>query len=408
MSTNTAKSTRVEVPSLKGVGYERWKWELGFWRDVCGISDVDQGSHVLLSLNEDNKEYLRKLKKEDIKCTSGVDNIINALDQVYLADVSVRKFYKFMEISEIRRKEDEGMWDFIIRFENLYREYEELSGIKDDTTKAFSLLRAAGLNEDDIKGVLTACEDVTYDMIRKLLKRRFCLEEKKMMTKFSSEEERDVLMGTVEGGKQQDDYQKDNRFVYNRRQNRGRGFYRGNRGRGRGGCSICVTDKHLTRDCPKAYWNKNKKEGEDNQEYTGFSEWVLWCKEENIAERTKGMAIIDTGCTRTVCGQEWIKDFVDNGGRIKWIEGEIVYYRFGNGNTVKSTKQAILDVKIGNERYSLRSNVVDGEVPLLLSMEALTRLKATINCHENYLSTGEENIELVKIKGGHLCLPLRI
>ena len=409
-------SKRLEVPHLESEGYAQWKMEMKLWKNVCGIKKEQQGAHVFLSLSRENRSMLRNMKTETIEEVDGVENIIAELDKIFLADVGVRKFYKFTEILNMKRSENENIQNFVVRFDNNYREFEDLCKVTDDTTKAFILLRATRLKEEDVKSILTTLDDVSYEEVRRILKRRFCLESGEVVSELvSRDQEKDVLVGEEENWTRQtgckkkireedvwygnQGYQGNQRYV----RNRYRGGNDSNRG-GRGGCSICRTGDHMTRDCKKAYWNKKVNEGKST-EYTGFVEDVLLCG-ENVVDRTKGMAIVDTGCTSTVCGRRWINDYKEKGGEMEEVEGDETTYRFGDGKKMTSSQKVMIKLRVGLKNRRLQVNIVEGDVTLLLSINSLKRMAAVIDCNGKCIISQDERIELIEMEGGHLCMPL--
>ena len=136
-------SKKVEVPKM-GDDYESWKWEIELWKKVCGIPEDEQGIHIVLSLQGKAKEIVRCMKTADISDKKGVENILEELDKVFLADKTVRTFSKFIHILKYERDEDQDMDEHIMKFENEYRKFHELcssGGLAEDTLKAFLLLK---------------------------------------------------------------------------------------------------------------------------------------------------------------------------------------------------------------------------------------------------------------------------
>ena len=90
---------------------------------------------------------------------------------------------------------------------------------------------------------------------------------------------------------------------------------------------------------------------------------------------TLNCAVLDSGCSRTVCGQNWLKcfeDSLDEGVSIK--EGSsCATLKFGNGGPVQSLKKVLLPVTIGNDKISLEADVVDIDIPLLLSKATMKK-----------------------------------
>ena len=98
-------------------------------------------------------------------------------------------------------------------------------------------------------------------------------------------------------------------------------------------------------------------------------------KVRQFVGETLNCAILDSGCSRTVCGQNWLKcfeDSLDEGVSIK-KRSSCATFKFGNGGPVQSLKKVVLPVTIGNDKISLETDVVDTDIPLLLSKAAMKK-----------------------------------
>ena len=85
---------------------------------------------------------------------------------------------------------------------------------------------------------------------------------------------------------------------------------------------------------------------------------------------TFGLAVIDTGCPKTVCGNEWLDAYMDslsskdrNHIRYKRSSNR---FRFGDGKSYKSQKRVTIPIFINNEKHHLNVDVVDICIPLSL------------------------------------------
>lgn len=79
-------------------------------------------------------------------------------------------------------------------------------------------------------------------------------------------------------------------------------------------CAVCQSKFHWAKDCPHR-GEQVKLTEESNTNDTEECNITLYTKElpteaEIFMTECFGPAIIDTACTRTVCGQEWLDDYV--------------------------------------------------------------------------------------------------
>eukprot|EP00969_Alexandrium_andersonii_P132219 5846729-Alexandrium_andersonii.AAC.1 len=92
---------------------------------------------------------------------------------------------------------------------------------------------------------------------------------------------------------------------------------------------------------------------------------------------TRNRAILDTGCQRNVCGDEWLKTHVQHletlGMRISSTP-EHETFRFGDQKTLTSQRRCVIPVGIFGCNGVVTTSVVKGSLPLLLGRPALEKL----------------------------------
>ncbi|CAE7506765.1 GIP [Symbiodinium sp. CCMP2592] len=91
----------------------------------------------------------------------------------------------------------------------------------------------------------------------------------------------------------------------------------------------------------------------------------------------KLLAITDTACSKTVTGQKWLEDYLRL-AKASGIETQFLNaqddFRFGASRLFKATYTASIVMEVNGKHFVVRASVVDGEVPLLLSRRALSKL----------------------------------
>ena len=90
-------------------------------------------------------------------------------------------------------------------------------------------------------------------------------------------------------------------------------------------------------------------------------------------------AVLDSGSKQTVCGNNWLKCFQESVQEGIMIEEKPFHitFKFWNGDTVSSIRKVVLSVTIGSKNVKLETDVVDTEIPLLLSKAATKKANAT-------------------------------
>ena len=136
-------------------------------------------------------------------------------------------------------------------------------------------------------------------------------------------------------------------------------------------CYECGSKFHYAKECPDAPENSHKvyemshkfdemKENmceEYDQEEDVYATNLdgAWGEICYLAETTN-YAILDSACTSTVCGETWLKCFLDsmdkdNRKRIKEFESSTTF-RFGNGNTLTSVKR--VHIPLQRKQYTYK------------------------------------------------------
>ena len=87
------------------------------------------------------------------------------------------------------------------------------------------------------------------------------------------------------------------------------------------------------------------------------------------------MALLDSGCTKTVCGEEWLKCYINSSSDLekkkKQSFASNTEFRFQNGTSAVSEKCVLIAGKIEGKAVIIKTDVVNSEIPLLLSKESV-------------------------------------
>ena len=69
-------------------------------------------------------------------------------------------------------------------------------------------------------------------------------------------------------------------------------------------CNICGGIFHFVRDCPDYVSGLPKKKNEIKSQYYKIE--VFHTLSEETANITVNMEVLESGCTKTVCGKKWL------------------------------------------------------------------------------------------------------
>ena len=119
---------------------------------------------------------------------------------------------------------------------------------------------------------------------------------------------------------------------------------------------------------------------------------------------------MDTGCPHTVAGHIWFETHMNSLSRkdklsIKTYKSNNKF-RFGNGVLYESKYRAIIPIYVGRLKCSLEVDVVQCNIPLLLSRATLQKANAKIDIGNALICFLGITIPLITSSTGHLCLEI--
>ena len=131
---------------------------------------------------------------------------------------------------------------------------------------------------------------------------------------------------------------------------------------------------------------------------------------DELMNETIGFAVIDSGCTKTVCGNVWLRTYLDTlsnrDHRAVTTEDSKCDFRFGDGPVYSSSKIVTIPVTFGSQKARLATHVVECDVPLLISRQSLKRAHCQIDFVQDRVYMFGEEVMVKLSKTGHYCLPL--
>ena len=103
-----------------------------------------------------------------------------------------------------------------------------------------------------------------------------------------------------------------------------------------------------------------------------------------------GFGIVDSGCSRTLIGQETLNSFLRLFHDLKLpapeTKSETNLFRFGNGSEEWSERVVTMPTGIFGRRGSIEAAIIKGNAPLLLSRATMRDLKAVLDFNESKIS----------------------
>ena len=124
-----------------------------------------------------------------------------------------------------------------------------------------------------------------------------------------------------------------------------------------------------------------------------------------------GMALIDTGCASTVCGKLWFDCYLESLScsdlrSVKYSKSD-TKFKFGDGDVVQSYRQAALPIYLNTTKAVIDVDIIEKDIPLLLSKQSLKRGGAVLDFTKDYIIMLGERMDFVCTSSNHICIDLR-
>ena len=436
-------ATRINPPTfnIKVKGYELYKQELTAWGKITDLDKKKRGIAIALTLPEDDDTKIREkvfdqLKLEDLEKDTGLDTLITFLDSHLGKDDLADSLEKFEDFEDFERAEGQSINEFIAMFDSKYRKVEKKKITLLPEILAFKLLRKAKITKEEKMLVLTGMDyehkETLYEQAKKSLKKfkgeaghskgEIVNTNIKLEPAFLAQNEEALLAaGYVKRGNSYSGYKRGGRS--GRGYGRGQAFNSSQRATknlnptGVDGkvltCRSCGSYRHLVANCLDSWENLSKvniteseQEADDFVLFTGY-------QKQNITELgndARNCAVLDSACTSTVCGKTWLNRYVDslsNDDKSKIInkEGHRVF-KFGGGTRLKSEGEYELPIYLVGKQVKLHTDVVDSDIPLLLSKPAMKTAGVKLDLvNDTAVILGKE-VALNLTSSGHYCVPV--
>ena len=179
-------------------------------------------------------------------------------------------------------------------------------------------------------------------------------------------------------------------------------------------CIACDSILHLLKDCPHSYENSNSTlyvdEAQYDEEafclYTGqnIDEMVM------LSTEAQNCAVLDSACSSTVCGKEWLNGYLNSldENKLSNVEKTVSQksFKFGGGTRLPSEGQYVLPAVIAGKKVTIKTDVVDSDIPLLLSKDAMKKACVKLDLETDTAEIMGTKINLNCTTSGHYCIPL--
>lgn len=439
--------------------YELWKRDVELWGLTSALTKGVQAVTVYLNLEGKAKLAASQIPTGELNCNEGLANLFVKLDALFLLDKGARQYEVFERFDNLRRRPGVDIRSFVSEWGDAYFRCTELDMSLPDTVQAFKLLKACDLDLSDRKLVISSLATFTFkamtDALLKILAGKLTASGSgngvgvgvKSEPVFVSEDS--VCPGDRPGGVTGEAYFAGGEV---RGRPRARGFGGGarvrasGRSRARGSwrrqnpndsegkvsrCVVCDSMFHWARDCPDSYEAVGRRgdggvrsgkadfvggarpsRDEGSSSGGGDSKtYMLWYagnRHDGLMEECKGYALLDSGCSRTVCGAYWYESFLEGLSESERdalvVENSEAVFTFADGNTVKSVMRVTIPCVVEGCDVGLVSEVVDCNIPLLLSRVAMKRAGFIVNFGTDQMKFLGNVLRLKVSSSGHYLI----
>ena len=120
--------------------------------------------------------------------------------------------------------------------------------------------------------------------------------------------------------------------------------------------------------------------------------------------------ILDSGCSKNVCGAAWLDAYLDTLSeddlkRVKYEESKATF-KFGNPTIYSSIYKVTFPGKIGSKEVDILTDVIDVDIPLLISKIAMKKANTIIDFKNDKVTMFGETISIRFTSTGHYCVCL--
>lgn len=443
--------------------YEDWKFDVRLWTQFTKAEKRRRGFMLYSTLptTKDVNEKVRLAMQNgeiNINEEDAIDQIFEVLDKWFKKDDLSTICETWSAYKNLQKKDSETMEQFLNESEKKIKELKKEGIALPEVVLAMQLLDGAGLDKKEKQIVLTAVDyskkEEMYDQMKQALRKFFgeqAMSRKERVTQPLIKEEtvntteteealytrgRNPVRGGYYGGYS-------GRRGFRSSRGTGRGYYQGrqesdtnkptssqvgasNRGRfqrrnprdAEGNymkCLICESIMHFRRNCPHAQEAKRENVLEtstcsSNEEVYKVHDYSEDDKQVLMVEAANS-AVLDSACSKTVTGRVWKEVYLESLSAKEKKEVRILpggtNFKFGGESSIQSEGRMVIPCEIAGHKTTITADIVDSDIPLLLSKPDMKRLGFKLNMIDDTLEVNGKKIDLETTSSGHYYIPLR-
>ena len=419
MSRST--SYRNPPPLTDGMSYDTWTKELKIWQAVTDLEPEKQAPAVALTLPGTFREVAVGIPLEKLQGATGMTELLKVMDENFKKESVDTSFEAYREFEAVRGTKS-NVIGYIQEFERKYNKIKALKMVYPDEVLGCKMLDNSGLDKLEKQMLLTSVKTLNVDEIKAAMRRIFGsvvgnITDSEVKIKFENE--------AFAAGKFHRGHPSTNRIYRDRSKSEStstsdrpapnKKLNPKNKYGKTTKCAICQSIYHWARDCEHREEENTVFEGSKEESETtekpkeGFVSFALTTGNK-LLEECKNSALLDTGCTHSVCGSNWLDIYVSN---LTEEERESIVSRESSGSIVfgdlkkqPTFMEVTFPVSVLGVKGTLTCDVLEGNLPLLLSKEAIKKAKFKIDLETDELKAFNKTLKLKSTSSGHYILPL--
>ena len=452
------KQNGPPIPKLED-SYLLFKKEVSLWSVTTTVEEKRQAGTIIFCLPEKAKAEALEIPVRELqdgktvtkadgqqKKLSGIECLLEVLDKIYLEDIAKEKFKCYDLFRRLTRSDNQSIRDFILEFEKAVKRLDEHEIKLPSAVLAYELLRSANVSDYQYSVAVAIVGELNYENMKDTVRKITQLPSPQKSSdetqmKVVKEEESYYLDNSEEfSSANHQEYQE----VYYNQFNRGRSRYRqprrGYRSYNSGGrgnyqrnpegfhkkagrktnprdsnghimpCSVCKSIFHFANQCPDSstpatYYNENIALLQNNPTVKENVSTMDQFTRDNY-----GLAVLDSGCNTTVCGQEWLDVYLSSLPESELAKvtqkNSEMQFKFGDNLPSKSDITCTFPGEICGRRVSIVAQVVSDQIPLLISKQTMKKASMILDFKNDTVEAFGRKQKLIFTNSGHCSIPL--
>ena len=411
-----------------------------FWELATSVTVKKRAAVVFLTLTGKAREAILEMDVAELDAEDGMSKLYAKLDELFKEDKGQATLNAYEKFEKFKRPAETSIGDYRVEFDRLVQQLKYYDIDLPEPVLAYRALKSANLSEENERLVRATVPDITLKHMMKQLQKVVGMDSQKTEDSGNPVKvkvEPNVNLNSVPcgeelGGAPTEDvfygqYGRGNfsrggrRPRYSNSNRRGYGGMRNNRGTRKANptgpdgrtstCRICGSFMHWVRDCPHKEGTEKTSLYEAEEVSEAHIVLVNTIEQKNsLLGQTIGSAILDSGCSRTVCGSEWYECFRDTLSEKQ--KNKLVprqsdsLFRFGNGAELHSQFKVNIPCKLAGKQVEILTDVIDSPIPLLLSKRSMKKADCLLNFADDTVNMFGRAIKLHCTSSGHYFVKL--